>query len=74
MFSVFNSQKMDQGELDNGHVLFAMSKIDKEQWLKHIGINQGRNYRKVSRSKGDHSFYFRDSLGTYIQLATPNMW
>lgn len=80
MFPVFDSQKTDQGEnlsqgdLNNEHVSSTMSENDKEQWLEGLGINHVWNDRKISRSKGDHSFYCRNPSGTCIQLATPDMW
>ena len=57
-----------------GHIAFAISPDDFDEWRKHLITLGVMIEKEVDWPEGGHSIYFRDPSGNSIELTTPDIW
>lgn len=57
-----------------GHVAFAISIEEYDDWLKRFSDEGVQIETEVVWPGGGKSIYFRDTSGNSIELATPQLW
>jgi catechol 2,3-dioxygenase-like lactoylglutathione lyase family enzyme len=57
-----------------GHVAFAVSMTELDQWAARLRANQVDIEKEVTWPKGGRSLYFRDPAGNCLELASPRVW
>jgi catechol 2,3-dioxygenase-like lactoylglutathione lyase family enzyme len=82
MLMVFNPEETlrsdskvpQHGASGPGHVAFAVSTTEFEQWEKHLNRKNIQIETLMDWPNGGKSLYFRDPSGNCIELATPDLW
>jgi catechol 2,3-dioxygenase-like lactoylglutathione lyase family enzyme len=57
-----------------GHLAFAASADEIEEWKRHLQFHQVPLESEVNWPHGGQSIYFRDPAGNSLEFATPELW
>lgn len=69
-----SSEIPSHGALGPGHVAFAISHTELEEWMTRLEQYGVAIERQVTWPNGGRSIYFRDPAGNSLELATRDLW
>src|SRR5437764_7681443 len=62
------------GALGPGHVAFAVSDSDLDQWAAKLRQHGIAIEKEIQWPRGGRSIYFRDPAGNCLEFASPKIW
>jgi len=62
------------GATGDGHIAFAISDAQVEDWRARLASHGVTIERFVDWPQGGHSLYFRDPAGNSLEVASPKIW
>ena len=72
--TIEESEVAAHGARGPGHVAFAVSKSEMDEWKKHLKRKGVEIEKDVLWPNGGRSLYFRDPVGNCLELASPLVW
>jgi len=72
--TIEESEVASHGARGPGHVAFAVSKSEMDEWKKHLKRKGVEIEKDVLWPNGGRSLYFRDPVGNCLELASPLVW